>query len=80
MVAEVMSTMNWTFKLKFLHLLCLSIQTAPVTSLRMATTVLVLQCSLKVHSQQLTAPQIMSCSLLDVDSYVSGLDHHVGHL
>ena len=74
-VAEVMRKMNWRVELEFLHLLFLMIKTA-----LMVATVLLLQCSLRVHSQQLTAQQIMSCSLQDVDSYVSGLDHHVGRL
>ena len=79
-VAEVMRQVNWRVELEFLPLLCLMIKTALMMDLRMVTTVLVLQCSLRVHSQQLTAQQIMSCSPLVVDSYVSGLDHHVGHL
>ena len=79
-VAEVMRQVNWRVELEFLPLLYLMIKTALMMDLRMVTTVLDLQCSLRVHFQQLAAQQIMSCSLLDVDSYVSGLDHHVGHL
>ena len=54
-VAEVMRQVNWRVELEFLHLLCLMIKTALMMDLRMVTTVLVLQCSLRVHSQQLTA-------------------------
>ena len=66
-VAEVMRKMNWRVELELIHLLCLMIKTALMMSLRVVTTVLVLQCSLRVHFQQLAAPQIMSCSLLDVE-------------
>ena len=79
-VAEVMRQVHWRVELEFLPLLCLMIKTALMMDLRMVTTVLVLQCSLRVDFQQLTVQQIMSCSPLNVDSYVSGLDHHVGHL
>ena len=67
-VAEVMRQVNWRVELEFLPLLCLMIKTALMMDLRMVTTVLDLQCSLRVHFQQLAAQQIMSCSLLEVES------------
>ena len=71
-VAEVMCTMNWRIELEFLRLCCLIVPTALLKSLRVGTTVLVLQCSLRVYPQQLRALLLMSCSLLDVNSCNSG--------